>query len=253
MNGDNASIKVLLDGVIAEFGSIDVEGAALHGSSSKQYDVLVLPSFVYLSQVAKHLEGSGVGVGSQDVEYRDNGAITGGVSVSMIRDSGCRFSLVGHSERRTLFGESDELIAMKFEQCIRGGVVPILCVGETLEERKQGRTLEVVNSQLKAVTSRVSQLEFAGAMVAYEPVWAIGTGESATPEQAEEVHKGLRESLRQFDETIAESTRILYGGSVTPENAKVLFANENVDGALVGGAALNANSFVEICRAAQES
>jgi triosephosphate isomerase len=152
-----------------------------------------------------------------------------------------------------LFADTDELVADKFEQCGLHELVPIVCVGETLEERRQERTIEVVTRQLRAVTSRVGLLGFDGAVIAYEPVWAIGTGESAAPEQAEEVHAGLRNCLAVLDEGLSKRTRILYGGSVTADNAVELFRMKNVDGALVGGASLKANSFVEICKAAEES
>ena len=243
MNGSASSLDILLDGVLLELSVL-----ALIRCS-----VLVFPSHVHLGQVAQKLRDSSVGIGSQDIDQRAQGAVTGGVSAAMVKDAGCGFVLVGHSERRKLFAESDKLVADKFEQCRRHGLVPIVCVGETLEERRQGRTLEVVTGQLKAVTSRVGFLGFDGAMIAYEPVWAIGTGESAAPEQAEEVHAGLRKCLAGLDENLSRRTRILYGGSVTAENAVALFGMENVDGALVGGASLKVNSFAEICKAAEES
>ena len=243
MNGDASSLDGLLDGLLTE----------LSGLALRRCSVLVFPSYVYLGQVAQKLLGSGIGVGSQDVDQRAQGAVTGGVSADLLKDVGCRFVLVGHSERRTLFAESDKLVTDKFEQCRSQGLVPIICVGETLEERRQDRTIEVVTRQLKVVTSRVGLAGFDGAMIAYEPVWAIGTGESATPEQAEEVHAGLRRCLAELDENLSCRTRILYGGSVTADNAVALFGMENVDGALVGGASLKANSFAEICKAAEES
>jgi triosephosphate isomerase len=171
----------------------------------------------------------------------------------MVKDVGCGYALVGHSERRTLFADTDEVVADKVEQCGRQGLVPIVCVGETLKEHGEDRTIEVVTRQLRAVTSRVGLLGFDGAMIAYEPVWAIGTGESAAPAQAEEVHAGLRKCLAVLDEDLSKRTKILYGGSVTADNAAALFGMKNVDGALVGGASLKANSFVEICKAAEES
>ena len=243
MNGDADSIDLLLDGILGELAT----------SALSRCGVLVFPSYIYLDRVAKKLRGSGIGVGSQDVDQRIQGAVTGGVSAVMVRDIGCEFAIVGHSERRRLFAESDGLVADKFEQCKSCGLVPIVCVGETLEERRQDQTLEVVTRQLEAVTSRLGPEGFEGAMVAYEPIWAIGTGESASPDQAEEVHAGLRRSLSKLDEGLSSRTRILYGGSVTPGNASALFGQENVDGALVGGASLKANSFVEICKAAEES
>ena len=243
MNGDAGSLELLLDALLGKLSALAL----------RRCSVLVFPSYVYLGQAARKLQGSCVGVGSQDVDQRTQGAVTGGVSAAMVKDAGCGFVLVGHSERRTLFADTDELVADKFEQCGRHGLVPIVCVGETLEERRQERTIEVVTRQLRAVTSRVGLLGFDGAVIAYEPVWAIGTGENAAPEQAEEVHAGLRNCLAVLDEGLSKRTRILYGGSVTADNAVELFKMKNVDGALVGGASLKANSFVEICKAAEES
>ena len=243
MYGNASSLELLLDGVLRELSALAL----------RRCSVLVFPSYVHLGQVAQKLQGSGVGVGSQDVDQRTHGAVTGGVSAAMVKDTGCGFVLVGHSERRTLFADTDELVADKFEQCGLHELVPIVCVGETLEERRENRTIEVVTRQLRAVTSRVGLVGFDGAIIAYEPVWAIGTGETASPEQAEEVHTGLRKSLAEVDEGLSRRTRILYGGSVTADNAVALFGMENVDGALVGGASLKANSFAEICKAAEES
>jgi triosephosphate isomerase len=243
MNGNAGSLDLLLEGVLSKLSVLAL----------RRCSVLVFPSYVHLMQVAQKLRGSRIGLGSQDVDQRAQGAVTGGVSAEMIKDAGCEFVLVGHSERRILFADTDELVAEKFERCGSHGLVPIVCVGETLEERRQGRTMEVVTRQLRAVTSRVSLLGFDGAMVAYEPVWAIDTGESAAPEQAEKVHVELRQCLAELDEDLSRRTRILYGGSVTGDNAVAMFGMENVDGALVGGASLTANSFAKICKAAEES
>jgi len=243
MNGNAGSLNLLLDGVLRKLSMLALSRCS----------VLVFPSYVHLGQVSQKLRGSSIGVGSQDIDQRVQGAVTGGVSAAMVKDAGCGFVLVGHSERRTLFADTDELVADKFEQCRFHGLVPIVCVGETLEERRQGRTIEVVTRQLRAVTSRVGLLGFDGAMIAYEPVWAIGTGESAAPEQAEKVHALLRKCLAELDEDLSRRTRILYGGSVTTDNAAAIFGMENVDGALVGGASLKANSFAKICKAAEES
>jgi triosephosphate isomerase len=240
MNGDSASVSILIDGILGNQAELTCE-------------VLVFPPFVYLGQVAGQLTGSGVLLGAQDVDAKEKGAVTGGVSASMLHDVGCRYVIVGHSERRTVFGEDDDTVAEKFEQCLENKLKPILCVGESLEERNAGATLEVVTSQLEHVLNRVGVQAMGSAMIAYEPVWAIGTGESATPGQAEEVHSELRACVARADATLAASIRILYGGSVTPENAAILFAGINVDGALVGGASLKAESFIEICRAAENA
>ena len=236
MNGSRASISSLLEGINAEL------------DAGTRAEILVFPPYVYLDVVKSILAESGIGVGAQDVDHRDQGAITGGVAVDMLTDLGCTHALVGHSERRSLFGETDERVADKFEACLNGGLTPIVCIGESLDERQSGQTLAVVTRQLRAVTSQIGADRFEGAIVAYEPVWAIGTGESATPAQAEEVHAAVREELGQMGQSLAMETRILYGGSVTAENAEALFANENVDGALVGGASLKPADFVEICR-----
>lgn len=241
MNGSSTSIVKLLDGVMSGLSDLGLTAC----------EVMVFPSHGYLDLVARTVTGSQIGVGSQDVDVRGSGSVTGAVSAEMVRDLGGTHSIIGHSERRTLFGEADEVIAVKFERCLDAGLIPIVCVGESLAERQSGRTIEVVTRQLNAVTSEVGREKFAGALVAYEPVWAIGTGESATPEQAEEVHKALRDFLERVDGELAEKTQILYGGSVTPENAVALFEQDNVDGGLVGGASLKAESFVAICEAAE--
>lgn len=243
MNGTAASIEQLLTAMLLELESLALQRCR----------VLVFPSHVYLKLVSEKLCESGIGVGSQDVDQRIEGALTGSVSARMVSDVGCEYSIVGHSERRTLFGESDEVVADKFVRCTEQGLTPVICVGETLAERRQDQTLPVVTRQLTAVLGKVGLAGFRGAMVAYEPVWAIGTGESASPEQAEEVHLGLRQCLAELDDGLAGETRILYGGSVNAANAQALFAKENVDGALVGGASLKAKSFAEICKAAEES
>lgn len=242
MNGDTASIDHLLGELLAE----------LDQSPVQHCKVLVFPSYIYLRQVAEKLSGSVVGVGAQDIDQREAGAVTGAVSAEMLKDVGCDYVLVGHSERRTLFGEDDQTVARKYVRALAGQLTPVVCVGETLEERQAGATLQVVTRQLQAVINLAGAEGIAAGLVAYEPVWAIGTGESATPEQAEEVHAGLRQCLAELDAGIANEMRILYGGSVTPENAQSLFANDNVDGALVGGASLKAKSFADICRAADE-
>jgi len=243
MNGDRASITSLLDEMLE----------ALETAKCDHCEVLVFPTHVYLSEVVTRLAGTVVATGAQDVDSRAVGAYTGAVSAGMVRDIGCTHALVGHSERRTLFGEDDDTVAEKYAQCLDVGLMPILCVGETLAEREADHTLDVVTRQLRAVVERVGMDGIGGGMVAYEPVWAIGTGLSATPEQAEEVHSALRDSLVSLDPANGEATRLLYGGSVNGDNAQALFAMENVDGALVGGASLKSKSFIDICRFADAS
>ncbi|WP_430389766.1 triose-phosphate isomerase [Dyella sp. 20L07] len=214
-------------------------------------DVAVFPPFPYLGELASQHLGSGLGFGAQDVSEHDGqGAYTGEVSAAMLADVGAQWTLVGHSERRQYHGESDELVARKFAAARAGGLTPILCLGETLEERKAGQTEAVVARQLKAVIDLNGIGSFDTAVIAYEPVWAIGTGHTATPQQAQEVHAFIRSQLQKEDAMIARLTRLLYGGSVKAANAADLFAQSDVDGGLIGGASLAAADFLGICAAA---
>jgi len=213
-------------------------------------DVMVCPPFVYLLETARLVKDSAVGLGAQTLCAETQGAFTGEVSGAMLRDVGCRYVLVGHSERRQLFGEHDALVARKFVAAQSQGLTPVLCVGETLEERESGRTTEVVARQLDAVLGVSGVAAFAAAIVAYEPVWAIGTGRNASPEQAQEVHAMIRARIAALDARIGASVRILYGGSVKAANARDLFAMPDIDGGLVGGASLKGAEFAQICAAA---
>jgi triosephosphate isomerase len=210
-------------------------------------DVLVCPPFTALYPVGKELEGSSIKLGAQNMFYEREGAFTGEISPVMLKDAGCEYVILGHSERRKIFGETDELINRKVLSAAENGLIPILCVGETLEEREAGRTKEVVGRQVReGLKGFPAEVEL---VIAYEPVWAIGTGRSATPEMAQEVHKFIREVLTElFGQKKAGKTRILYGGSVKPENAKSLLEMEEIDGALVGGASLKAESFEKIVK-----
>ncbi len=212
-------------------------------------EVVVCPPFVYLAEAGQRLRGNALLLGAQDVCAEDIGAHTGEVSASMLADVGCRFVIVGHSERRALYGEDDALVARKFVAVQRQGLVPILCVGESLEERERGATHEIVSRQLTAVLGMAGVAGFGAAVVAYEPVWAIGTGRTATPAQAQEVHSLIRGRIAEKDATIAASLRVLYGGSVKASNAAELFAKPDVDGGLIGGASLKADEFGRICAA----
>ena len=213
-------------------------------------EVMVCPPFVYLHETSRLLKDSDVALGAQSLCAESQGAFTGEVSGAMLRDVGCRYVLVGHSERRQLYGEHDQLVARKFVAAQASALVPVLCVGETLEEREGGRTTEVVARQLDAVLA-VSRVDaFGQAVIAYEPVWAIGTGRNATPEQAQEVHAMIRGRVAALDAKIAASVRILYGGSVKASNARELFSMADIDGGLVGGASLKADEFAQICAAA---
>ena len=249
MNGALSSVDTLVKGILQGLATQPVTNC----------EVILFPAYLHLTSVVQMVTDSVIAVGSQDVDEREPGAVTGGVSAAMVRDAGCVYTLCGHSERRTLFGESDDRVAAKFAAALDAGLVPILCVGETLAEREDGLTIDVVARQLRVVMERVGSNRFSQGLLAYEPVWAIGTGESATPDQVDEVHAALRTCLRNVDKRdeveksngdLAESMRILYGGSVSADNARELFARENVDGGLVGGAALKAESFLQICHAA---
>jgi len=209
-------------------------------------DLMVCPPFVYLWETGRMLKDTDVALGAQSVCAEPLGAFTGEISGSMLLDVGCRYVLVGHSERRQLYGESDALVARKFLATQAQGLTPVLCVGETLEERESGRTTQVVERQLEAVLSVSGVAALGNAVIAYEPVWAIGTGKTASPEQAQEVHAFIRERLKNLYGSAAEEIRILYGGSVTPENVEILMACKDVNGGLVGGASLKSDSFAKL-------
>jgi triosephosphate isomerase (TIM) len=226
MHGSRAANRALLDAVVAGAG--------------KGAEMAVCVPFPYLAQAAERLAGTEVAWGAQNVSEHAQGAYTGEVSAAMLAEFGCRYVIVGHSERRSMYGETDELVAAKFGAAQAAGMKPILCVGETLAERQAGRTEQVVARQLDAV---VGKHAIEGMVVAYEPVWAIGTGRTATPEQAQEMHAFLRKR-------VARDSRILYGGSVKPQNAAAIFAMPDVDGGLIGGASLEAKDFLAIVRAA---
>lgn len=228
----------------------DLLGGIVAGLPTSGVDVMVCPPFPYLDSVAAQLQGHSVQLGAQDVSAHAKGAFTGEVAAAMLADVGCTHTLIGHSERRTLFGDSDDVVAAKFAAAREAGLVPVLCIGETLDERQAGETMAVVRRQLDAVLESAGVAGFAGAIVAYEPVWAIGTGQTASPEQAQEVHAEIRARLAAADAKIGAETRILYGGSVNGANAADLFARQDIDGGLIGGASLKAEDFLTICRAA---
>ena len=213
-------------------------------------DVAVFPPFPYLREACAACAGSRIVVGGQDASEHESGAFTGEVSAAMLRDVGCGVVLAGHSERRQYHHETDGQVAAKVAQALKHELTPVLCVGETLEQHEAGRTAEVVSRQLDAVVAHCGIEAFGRIVVAYEPVWAIGTGLCASPAQAQEVHALLRSQLASDDARIAGSTRIVYGGSVKPGNAAELFAQADIDGGLIGGAALQATDFLSICAAA---
>lgn len=235
MNGSAAFTRELLSELTAGW------------SETHAADVAVCTPYPYLALTADLLEKSDIAFGAQDVSIHESGAYTGEVSADMLKDCGCQYVLVGHSERREYHGESSELVAQKFKAAVEKGVTPVLCVGETLEERESEQTFAVIESQLKAVIDQCGFDVVAKGVIAYEPVWAIGTGKSATPEIAQDVHAFIREKLGSE----AQKINILYGGSVKPETAEALFQKEDIDGALVGGASLKAQDFLAICKAAE--
>jgi triosephosphate isomerase len=212
-------------------------------------DVVLCAPAVYLAALSG-IAASGIDIGAQDVSERESGAFTGDVAAAMLADVGCRWVIVGHSERRQLHGEDDAIVAAKADAAWKAGLRPIVCVGESLTEREAGRTQDVVLRQLDAVLARAGAAALAGGALAYEPVWAIGTGRTATPAQAQEVHAVLRERVTARDRTAAAALRILYGGSVKPTNAAELFGQTDIDGGLIGGASLVADDFAAICAAA---
>lgn len=233
------------------------EAALLLGSLKSQVglldgvDVVVCPPYPFLPMAAEAFrDNSVIAWGAQNLSAYDEGAYTGEVSGRMLHDFGCRFVIIGHSERRALFGETDDLVAMKFGRAQAEGLIPVLCVGETLAEKKANHTAQVVGNQIEAVFRHVGAQAFRNAVIAYEPVWAIGSGLAATPSEAEGVHSFIRGAVYGRDPEAASALRILYGGSVKAQNARELFAQANIDGGLIGGAALNAAEFASICHAA---
>lgn len=237
MNGSRASIDELLNGIKR---GID---------PALRTEVAVCPPFVYLAQVAESLVGSPVAWGAQNLSEHESGAYTGEVAAAMLAEFDCRYVIVGHSERRTLYGEGDETVARKFAAARSVGVRPILCVGESLAEREQNVTETVIGRQLDAVLAMEDVAALRDGVIAYEPVWAIGTGRTATPEQAQDVHQFIRGRIAARDAKIAAQVRILYGGSVKAANAAELFRMSDIDGGLIGGASLQAEEFLAICRA----
>lgn len=238
MHGSLAGNAELLQGVRTGLGGASAE-------------VAVCVPYPYLEQTRQALAGSSIVWGAQDVSEHVQGAYTGEVSAGMLVEFGCRYVIVGHSERRSYYGDSDAIVAAKFEAAQKAGLLPILCVGETLAEREQNVTAEVVTRQMDAVIARCGIAALAQSVVAYEPVWAIGTGRTASPEQAQEVHATIRARIRRDDAVVADKLQILYGGSMKPGNAAELMAQPDIDGGLIGGAALVVADFVAICNAAQ--
>ena len=238
MNGSQTEAATLLDGIHQGMAAV------------KQAEVVVCPPFILIPAVATRLKGSRLAWGGQNLNANTSGAFTGEVSGPMLKDFGCTYVIVGHSERRALYGDTDQGVAQKFKAAQVAGLIPILCVGETLEEREANATETVVARQLDAVLALTGIESLANAVIAYEPVWAIGTGKTATPQQAQAVHKFIRGKLAGKSAAVAEGLRLLYGGSVKGANAQELFGQADIDGGLIGGASLNTEDFLAICRAA---
>jgi triosephosphate isomerase len=243
MNTDSKSAVELAKGVVQKCGTM-----------LDEVEICVCPPFVYLAAVKNALGSSNIGLGAQDVYFEPKGAFTGEISCQMLKDIGCKDVIIGHSERRHVLGETDELINKKLLAAIEAGLLPIFCVGELLEERKAGKTAQVVKEQIQKGMARVTIEKAKAVTIAYEPVWAIGTGINATPQQAQEVHLMIRQLVATlYNEDFAEQMRIQYGGSVKPDNASQIIAQADVDGFLVGGASLKADEFAAIVKAAAEA
>ena len=235
MNGNLQSVVELVEGIKA-------------GDAGKA-ELAIFPPAVFLMKVGGMLADSEIALGAQNVGDQEAGAFTGEIAAAMLKECGCRYALVGHSERRSLYLETDQLVAARFAMAVASGIIPILCVGEALQERDQGITEDVVAGQLDAVIDLSGIDGVARAIIAYEPVWAIGTGKVATPDQAQEVHAFIRGKLARLDVGVAEQVKILYGGSMNPSNAAELLSQPDIDGGLIGGASLKADDFLSIAQA----
>lgn len=233
MNGTRASAHALAQGIIAGLGT-------------SQAELAICVPYLHIPEISQLTTGTTLALGSQNIGDKASGAYTGEISAAMLAEYGCKYAIVGHSERRSYYGDTDATVAARFCQAQAHNIIPVLCVGETLEEREQDQTFQVINTQLDAVIDLAGIEAFAKAVIAYEPVWAIGTGKTATDAQAQEVHAHIRQYIAQKDSAIAEKLQILYGGSAKPDNAQGLFAMPDIDGGLIGGASLDAESFLKI-------
>ncbi len=238
MNGSRESITTLLAGIKAGIGDV------------KKAEVAVCVPYIYIPMVSEALAGTTIAWGGQNLSTEAAGAFTGEISAAMLLDFGCKYVTVGHSERRTLYGETDELVAKKYGVALAAGLTPILCIGETLEEREKNITEEVCARQIQAVIDMHGIASIGKGVIAYEPVWAIGTGKTASPQQAQDVHAFIRGMIAKQDKAVADGVRIQYGGSMNAANAAELLAMEDIDGGLIGGASLKAEDFLTICKAA---
>lgn len=233
MNGTRSSAEALAKGIVAGLGA-DVA------------DIAICVPYVFLPEIGNLVQNTRLALGAQNVADKPSGAYTGEISAAMLKEFACKYALVGHSERRTYYGDTDQSVAARFSQAQEQGITPVLCIGETLEQRQQEQTFAVITTQLDAVVELAGITAFNNAVIAYEPVWAIGTGLTATDEQAQEAHLFIRNYLAAKDQAVADKIQILYGGSAKPENAKGLFAMPDIDGGLIGGASLDAESFLKI-------
>lgn len=233
MNGTRSSSELLAKDIIAGLGS-------------NSTDIAVCVPYVYLFAINELIKNTSLSLGAQNVADKPSGAYTGEISAAMLDEFNCKYAIVGHSERRSYYGDTNESVAARFCQAQKEAIIPILCVGETLEQREQDQTFAVIDAQLSAVISLAGIEAFNSSVIAYEPVWAIGTGKTATDDQAQEVHQYIRQYIAAKDQNIADKIQILYGGSVKPDNAKGLFAMPDIDGGLIGGASLDAESFLKI-------
>lgn len=236
MNASKEAVNTLVMGILSGMGEVESK-------------VIICSPFPYLSQVEALITHSHLNLGAQDLNVNPSGAHTGEVSADMIKDFGAKYVIVGHSERRSLYGESDEDVANKVKTALDNDMTPLFCIGELLEEREAGETEAVVSRQIQAVIDKCGIEAFNHIIIAYEPVWAIGTGVTATPEQAQQTHAFIRSMLAELDSNIAQTTPILYGGSMNPSNAAELIACEDIDGGLIGGASLKSEDFLQICKA----
>lgn len=238
MNGSLESITELMKGI--KSGLAEVSNA----------DLAVCPPAIYLLRVSGLIDKDNIALGSQNICDQASGAFTGEIAPSMLKEAGCQYAIIGHSERRSLYGESDDLIAKRFAMAVKSGITPILCIGETLEERESGTTEDIVSRQLDAVVNTQGVEALGKSVIAYEPVWAIGTGKTATPQQAQDVHAYIRNKLSALNADVAEKVQILYGGSMNASNAQELLSQPDIDGGLIGGASLKAADFLAIGKSA---
>lgn len=235
MNNNIAEAKKLAQELVQKIGSL------------KEHDIMIAPTFVCLSEVANVLKGSSIALGAQNMHFEDNGAYTGEISADMLLSAGVKYVILGHSERRSIFGETDEIINKKIKKAIEKALIPVLCIGETLSEREAGKANDIVKNQTTKGLEGISEADAKKIVIAYEPVWAIGTGKTATPEDADGIHKVIRDTLKSlYSEKFAEEMVILYGGSMNDANADDLLNKPNIDGGLIGGAALNSEKFARI-------